>query len=482
MNRVVIAEESLQDQIGDILKSEKQQIGLLIGQLTANKHYVVYMIKTPSEDDENEKENEAGTMTAKEKAKKKKKKPSEEETEEVGALKTTSDSWIGLHAKQVQRMLPGGLDVIGVYAAAPQSVMEKALTRLRQIIYAVYKILNKNSLITTTTADGFSNERIVLQICQTTRKVLCKTFDGENRNDSLRASDFKYQTSLTDRWLTLHTRVAVDHSFVIPVESKSEKFFNQLQSGLSDFSENVQASVGTVDGILRDSNEPLFVPKQTEPTGGGGGKKKGGKKQQQQNENFDRSQLSFNVDLFLQMLVPTDPAPVQDIVNRFHMRGTMQARAFVHNKATVKEGLQALKTDIIRGMKARCDLLYEDLLDAKEDDTSSTAMETPMRVFTHLPGQTCGFCDYLFTDETPQDVIDRCREILDLDLDLENIETNLEKQPDMNELESSEDEIEGKKQNENQPASDRNYTGLLIGGAVSVLAAAISYLFVGQES
>lgn len=49
-------------------------------------------------------------------------------------LENLSDSWCALHAEQVRRCLPGGLNVVGVFLFAP-GTLDSAAT-LRRLLYA----------------------------------------------------------------------------------------------------------------------------------------------------------------------------------------------------------------------------------------------------------------------------------------------------------------------------------------------------------
>ena len=115
---------------------------------------------------------------------------------------------------------------------------------------------------------------------------------------------------------------------------------------------------------------------------------------------------------------------------------------------------QALKSDCIKTLIHRCDLLCVDLLQSEEEQGASgrtrdviitrccccatnvdcfvdqkIVYETPQRVFTLVPNTQLFVSDYLFADETAKDSRNRLRELLDILVDPNEVVTDAEPKP-----------------------------------------------------
>ena len=73
-------------------------------------------------------------------------------------------------------MLPGGLGVMGVFAMAPPNAMNDAQPKLRQVLFAVNKLLRKRQLLLNVRDEEVEEARdwTILQMCTTTRKYPLK--------------------------------------------------------------------------------------------------------------------------------------------------------------------------------------------------------------------------------------------------------------------------------------------------------------------
>ena len=119
--------------------------------------------------------------------------------------------------------------------------------------------------------------------------------------------------------------------------------------------------------------------------------------------------------------------------------------------------LQALKSDCVKTLIQRCDLLCVDLLQSEEeqgavtsranscDGTSecyqmpvptddifsdpSITYETPQRVFAVLPESQLCVSDYIFADESAKDSRDRFRDLLDISVEPSDVIMDVESKP-----------------------------------------------------
>ncbi|XP_013420299.1 protein odr-4 homolog isoform X2 [Lingula anatina] len=403
MGRTVLAEERLENYIQQ-LYGEKQEclVGLIIGQLTSQRDYVIHMARTPPPEEEEDKDETGKTKSS------------------MPPLDKTSEHWVVTHAKQVVRMLPGSMDVIGIFAMAPPDMMQKAQAKLRQLIFAIHKALSKAQNLYN--RDPPTTDRVLLQICNTTRKLTCRTFDVADHKCTTKPAEWKF-SSFLDGWSRVETSLSVNTSIPVPIEKMSSDLEKQIHMGLAPFCDRIWNSLGTIDGQFCDVKRLLDTSSETQ------------KKGKRDKTSANISMKKFNVDLLMQMSSGSTTEPtVTSCGATMLIRGRIVGRAFLPHKATVEDALKAIKTDLIRSLISRCDLLCEDLLQSEEEQDPKILYETPVRIFTKLGSTPLTMCDYIFQDEKLQDVIDRNSELMELHLTDEQVELDFERIPEENEL------------------------------------------------
>lgn len=152
--------------------------GLLIGQCSSQKDYVILASRTPPKEEQNE------TL----------KHPKAQ-------LDNVDEEWATEHANQVSRMLPGGLLVLGVFIITTLELANDIQNALRRLIFAVEKSVCRKRLWNFTEEEV--SERVALHICSSTKKIVCRTYDVHDPKSSARPADWKYQNGLSASWLSL---------------------------------------------------------------------------------------------------------------------------------------------------------------------------------------------------------------------------------------------------------------------------------------
>ena len=118
MGRTYIVEESVGQYISSISLQGKSFVsGLLIGQCSSQKDYVILATRTPPKEKHNENLKHP-------KAK----------------LDTLDEEWATEHASQVSRMLPGGLVVLRIFIITTLELADDFQNALRRLIFSVEKI------------------------------------------------------------------------------------------------------------------------------------------------------------------------------------------------------------------------------------------------------------------------------------------------------------------------------------------------------
>lgn len=452
MGKTVIFDEHVQDAIYSVIKSNNFQSGLLIGQTTVQKDIVIHICTTPLQEDVSNKN--SNLEKEQKKGKQIKKKP---EIENV-----LNENWMCQHAKQVTRMLPGGLDILGIFVIAGQDELNRLQPILRQILFAIFKMLNKDQKLTICNE---STEKILLQIASVTQKFVCRTFDVSDYKSSAKPAEWKQFSGIL-QWHKLESKFNLD--FRIPVDEKrvTQSLLKQIEVGLIPFFDTTSKAIAMINGKLREEEE-LLDPSME------------GKKGKHSNKS---SQQCFTIDLFLPLHIKNDEKDPKIIECSAIMtvKGTIQCCAYVHVKGTVKEAIQAIKHDIIRSMTSRCEIQCEDLLLIDEEQQDPQVVhELPRRVFASLPQGNLTVCDYLFHGDSARDSLEAFQELLSLNLKDDDIEMNFEKTPDTLQLFQPET-IQSGYSETIENTKTKNILYPILGAAMGLLAIGVSY-FLSQE-
>lgn len=402
MGRLITYDSVVQEKLNLIAKHKTIQTGLIIGQCTDQKDFAIRLCPTPQKDDNSD------VKTDEEVSKGPKPKSS--------ANVDLDEQWICQHAKQLVRALPGGLNVLGFYIASPSDYSTKQQALLRQILFAIFKTLGKSQKFSLC-----SKERVLLTICTVTSKVVCRTFDIADFKSSATPAEWKFQTGNL-KWQQVRCQLAVDLKFPIKEENGSLSLQKQIEIGLNPFLKTIQEAHTLVDGLQRDLDESLDTS---------GESKRSKKKQASDKEERTPSPEWHNVELFVSLENNNNVNPeVSDCVCMMTVKGAVQCRAYVHGKATVGDAITALKQDIIRSVMARCEIHCEDLLLIEEEQKDPLVVhELPRRVFACLPQTNICVCDYQFHSDTASDSLDAFKELLDLELTEQDIDTSCEISP-----------------------------------------------------
>lgn len=419
----------------------------------------MHVVRTPEPVEDQVKDDDtddaAGADTSTRKRRKSQTKPA--------SLEAMNELWASTHAKQVTMMLPGGLNVIGIFAIAPEAMMQKSQAKLRQIMFAIQKQEKKSQVPEMT---GAVNDRVLLQICSTTKKYTCRTIDIHDPKSTFRPADWKFQP-LTEKWNRLETQLGVNISVDTPEKSPSTSLAKQIQTGLQPFCQRLWTSLVQIENQLRNKTE--FLDQSADK------KSKGRDKTQV-------SQSTYKCNILVKHCNPCPlSAPVVETSStQLVMKGTIHGRAYVTSKATVEEAQQALQIDVIRSVLSRCELICDDIQMVEEDAENQEVYTTPRRVFFKLPGSQIELCDYMFTDEKPVEVKGRVQELLDISLEEDDLDLDTERpatEEDFSQLEETSSDSGEITSSANINKGLSYYLVAGIGGMVAMAAAAVTYIF-----
>ncbi|XP_009482056.1 protein odr-4 homolog isoform X2 [Pelecanus crispus] len=363
MGRTYFVEEAVGQYLSDLSTKLKPYVtGLLIGQCSPQRDYVIRAVRTP---------------------------PKEEQKEDnisPSKLVSIDEEWITTHASQVSRMLPGGLLVLGVFIIATPELSKDSQNALRKLIFSVEKSLTKRRLWKP--AEEEISDRAALQICSATKKVVCRTYDVQDPKSSAKPADWKYQSALSASWLALDCTVNVNIHIPLLATSPNHDLEKNTKNGLNRWSKQIEDSVFLINGQVKDDDTELL--------------------EGQTQGSSHRS-----------------TATVQVCSASINLRGAVKCRAYIHNnKPKVKEAIQALKRDIINTLSDRCEILFEDLIINEGPHKKNFEREyhvLPQRLFVPVAGSSVMLSDYKFGDEAAGEIQERFVEMLDQSVQAEDI-------------------------------------------------------------
>lgn len=451
MGRIISYDSVVGDSLKCIFQEKIFNCGLIVGQCTEQKDIAIRLCPTPAKDEDLQ---IADVEDNKSKNK------------EFNVV-DLDEEWICQHARQLMRALPGGLDVLGFYVTAPSDYTTKNQTTLRQILFAVFKTLGKTRKLFMC-----STERILLTICPVTTKIQTKTYDVSDYKSSANPADWKLQSGWM-RWQKVRCQLAVNIKLPIKSEDAGLSLQKQIEIGLHPFLENVVEAYALVNGLQREMDElldPSLDSKKSKKKGAG-------------DKEAKTSPLNWHdIELFLPLENNNNIGypEIYNCICVMQFKGAVQCRAYIHSKATVQEAINALKQDIIRSIIARCEIHCEDLLLIEEEQKDPVVVhELPRRVFAPLPQVDLCVCDYQFHSDTAVDSLDAFKELLNLDLSEEDVDTSCEISPTTSTLILPDAAEDGSSEFGDGSSNSTQYKFIPIAGAViTAIVAAISYFVI----
>ncbi|XP_053460370.1 protein odr-4 homolog [Nycticebus coucang] len=448
MGRTYIVEETVGQYLSNInLQGKAFVSGLLIGQCSSQKDYVILATRTPPKVEENENLKHS-------KAK----------------LDDLDEEWTTEHANQVSRMLPGGLLVLGVFIVTTLELANDFQNALRRLIFAVEKSLSRRRLWNFTEEEV--SERVTLHICSSTKKIFCRTYDVHDPKSSARPADWKYQNGLSTSWLSLECTIHINIHIPLSTTSVSYTLEKNTKKGLTRWAKQIENSVYLINGQVKEEDCDLLQGQKKSSRG-----------------NTQTTGHCFDVRV-LKLLLNSDhrsTAIVQICSGFVNLKGAVKCRAYIHsNKPKVKDAVQAMKRDILNTVADRCEILFEDLLLNEIPEKKDSEKEfhiLPHRVFVPIPGSTVMLSDYKFGDESTEEIREHFIEMLDHTIQIEDLEiaeeinaaymsSSVNSQAS---LDNTDDEQPEQSIKTTIALKIQQNIGMIAAFAVTVLAAAISF-------
>ncbi|XP_028987012.1 protein odr-4 homolog isoform X2 [Betta splendens] len=428
MGRGYIVEDAVEGYLSNLCGQQAgTTTGLLIGQSSSQRDFVIMATCTPQRHDSSA----SGNSLDKE--------------------------WITEHARQVSRMLPGGISVLGVFVITDNDTKD-ILTTLRQLVFAVENLISSEHLWTPEEDD--ITDCVGLHVNAKTRKTTCRTFDTKDPKSMAKPADWKYQSGVCSSCIMLSCCLNIDMLVPLPDNiTVKENMDPCLKEGLKSWAHQIKNGVCLIGGKK--------MPEETELTTG-----------------QKRSMRQYNAQLLITSACGYQRST--DVVQRcggsVSVSGAIHSRTYLlGSKPKAKLAETLLKRDIVSTVATRVQMLLEELLTSEEDRRDEHQTEPfclPRRVFcpAKATGPVC-VCDYQFSDEGLAEVSDRLKEMLSIDAAEEDLDTRQE----LTALITERDDTAAPEPTAKVLKPQRNsYAGAAVATAAALLAAAVSMLYLND--
>lgn len=389
MGRSYFVEEAVGQYLSELNTRSKALItGLLVGQCSPQRDYVVLAIRTPPKEEE-----------------------SKSKQNYHSELSSVDEEWTTAHASQVSRMLPGGLLVLGVFIIAVPELSKEIQQVLRKLVFAVENSVARKRLWSPSEEDV--SERVALHLCSSTKKILCRTYDVQDPKSSAKPADWKYQSGLSASWLSLECTINANIHIPLSSTMASHDLEKNTKNGLTRWAKQIEEAVFLINGQVKEEEADLL---------------EGQKKSTRGNTHSAVQILDVRILTHLSRnSTSRSTATVQLCSGSINLKGALKCKAYIHNnKPKVKDAVKALKRDIINTLSDRCAILFEDLLineTSGQKNSENKYHNLPCRVFAPIVGSSVLLCDYKFGDETDGEIQERFLEMLDQAVRAEDLHT-----------------------------------------------------------
>ncbi|XP_004501058.1 uncharacterized protein [Cicer arietinum] len=399
MVKGVVGEETRFQSLEDRLtqSSPPAEVGLLIGKFspTLDRIFLFDLIPTPH----NDSGEPASSITNPDKKTASK---SKSQSSDSSSLFIDKD-WVSEHARQVSRMLVGGIKVVGVYVWVSDVAFKNSTIMLCQTVKGVADAAP--------VSEGNWGERLLLQICYGPRRWNCRncSLSSNITSSSLRPCDFKMGKVLSyfQTFRCMHNfnlRLPIFHDDT----SKFQTLSDVLRHAISVHAKELSDAKALIDGKLVLDNEPCS------------------------------SDGVHEVELLIPFLNSIEACSQRDVSGILSFSGTICSFAYLNSKEPISQAVTDIKGDIITSLQSRLDIIRDETdVDSGNDHdvggqvSDDVSVEKPVsQLVLHLLRKECSLpfprrvfapwlagtyvCDYLQPSETVEVLKDHCMELLSM--------------------------------------------------------------------
>ncbi|KAL7305784.1 hypothetical protein TKK_0002033 [Trichogramma kaykai] len=411
MGRTVYAEERLLNYLETLGKPDAYSVGLIFGQSSDQKDYVVHLARIPFVPAADAVEDSFHSH------------PTNPEDNYIKSIKDLDVFYVADHAKTVTRMLPGGIWVLGMFVVGPEDCLtDNSLSqKLKSAVMAIHKSLDSNVHL----SGNSPHEKLILSFNTLTKKYISKSIDTA-ADGFLKPADWRFAKKPT-KWY--HFETIVDLNTLCPIfeEENLLSLKKQLQIVIRKYAEMINKAVIVIEGeAVTNSSNPLESIMEDDKTK---------KNKQEEDENDKLLQVG--------VYIPYWPVGKQEDIKSticeasIKVMGQLVSRVSLHEKSTCEEAANAVKQDILRSIASRLELHWDTIIVEENgfQEENVTLHEPPRRIFLQLPQNRISLSDYLYPGEVDESmIIDLFKTLLDLEISENQLQKDLEKQIDPTDL------------------------------------------------
>uniref|UniRef100_A0A069DTR3 Uncharacterized protein n=1 Tax=Panstrongylus megistus TaxID=65343 RepID=A0A069DTR3_9HEMI len=422
MGKTVLADENIQNTLSAISDKGSFTPGLIIGQPSEKKDFAIHAVATTKLVDDS-----SSTQCS------------------VSDFGHIEESWLKVHMKNVTRSLSGGMYVLGLFIVGPKDIFADKLNlqKVRSLINSIHSISKSNVYLF---GSNYPKNLIVLHFCSKSKKFQCKSFDVQNMSLSMSPVNWKFVNQPTT-WYRIDCRYRLDT--LLPYFSeKKQTFLKMSREMLEYFKGNIddclyfingftikKSTVYTLEEIRGIIIDRLGIEEKNKKT-------------------FETEGHKY-LNVFKATMFKEEPW--EDDVEQFEIinaqgsikfDGFISSKVFLHRSATIEEAINAIKEDLVRSFAARLDL-HSDSLQEESSNNENITHFLPRRVVVKHDASGILFTDYMFPDDTKEDIVNSVKEQLGIEVTPELVIALENVQAKLNGLEN--DSLDNQK-NENQKA------------------------------
>lgn len=335
MVKAVVAEESRCNLAEEKLSrvALPSQIGLVIGKLSKSldRAFVFDLVPTPP----NEAGDSASSLVESVSKDDHKKKGSKSKPQSDSAVLFVDKDWVSEHARQVSRMLLGGMNVIGVYVWVSESSFKNSTLTLCQTVKGVAEAAP--------CVDAGSDDRLLIHISYSPRRWICRncSLSSNVSSSSLRPCDFKMGKVLASL-----QKFKCTYNFDLRVPLCSEhglrrrKLLDIVQIGVSSHAKMLKGAKCLIDGRLVIEDDQCV---------------QGGLHEVQ-------FLLPFHQESSL------EACSGKEVFGLLVFSGSLSSISYLNPKEPVSQSLNDIKEDIIMSLRSRLELMFDEADQESEGD------------------------------------------------------------------------------------------------------------------
>lgn len=375
----VIAGKNVQNYFNDLAVSKMTIPGLLLGQSSKEKTYIIHAVR-----------NLDSTEAL-----------AEELTQDIGEFYCTLLD----HVQQVTRMLPGGTYVLGLFFITKENMLTSN-SQINSIQSLVKKI--KTNL----KEDEAKYFNTIVQHNFTNDTTSCATLD---KISSTSPVDFKKTNWYHIQcFFDFNDLPSLYFSEDVSLKQQTDLILKRVRTVLND-------SLYSLNGSFSDHTIPV--------------KSLAGSSSRPQCPSVILMNIHLpcefednnNKDIYIE----------KSFVSKIISSGILGSNVYLNEEATVDDAIAALKNDILRSLASRIEMHLDSLLEGEVNfQEMRTVHEPPRRILINLPDVQVQLSDYLFPGESLSELseaLESLRELLDIDINPTTIEKNFEGPSDVNE-------------------------------------------------